>query len=289
MKSICSLAAALAFLLAAGAHGQEAAPPGSDAPPAGEPTAETLSRTAYALLTRADEARDMERFSLAVELYRRALEAYVKLTESYPDWEPSMVRFRLTYSDNQLKALLEKIRAGKIRLRPPATGAPAPSGPGDPATATADLLARAKALLFEDKPGEARDALVVALRREPDNKTVRLLLGIAQCRAGRFDDAVFLMENLVEEESENADARVVLGTAYFGLGRGPAAIACMRKALELTPNHGEAHFNLAKMLATAVPPETNTARNHYLKALSFGIKPDPGLNVLLNPPATEPQ
>jgi len=252
-----------------------------------ETTAQEQFRNAYALLSRADQARDDQHFSLAIELYRRALEAYVAFAGQYPEWEPGVVRFRSMYCDNQLKALLENVRSGRIKLR---EHAPPPAVLPDAATNATDLsaampvpeaVARAKQLLAAQEAVRARRILLDALRKEPDNVVIRLLIGIAQCAARRFDDAVFLLENLVDEHPENAQARVVLGTAYFGSGRTEDAVAALKKALELHPSSGEAHFNLAQIALRREPPDLETARHHYSKALELGVTPDRSTDSIL--------
>ena len=246
-------------------------------------TADAEFQNAYLLLTQADKTRDSQHFSLAIELYRRALDAYIKFADRHPDWQPGVVRFRLTYCDNQLKALLENVKSGKIVLLSPYDTAHAQGSAGRALKdrSAAASIAGAKLLLAEGKPATARIELLKALKADPDSTNVRILIGIAQCETGQYDDAVFLMENMVKETPENTDAHVVLGTAYFGLRRESDAIAMMKKALELNPSHKEAHFNMAQMLLTVKPPDIEKARHHYSKAVSLGVNTSPELDAIL--------
>lgn len=256
-----------------------------------EPPADEQFRNAYLLLTHADVARDNQQFSLCIDLYRRTLDAYIELANKYPDWEPGVARFRLSYCDNQLKALLEKVKRGKIKLREPSMrpAIPLPVGAGtgegeagaDYPPRISEAIDMAKQLLLRGKTADARSILLSSLKFSPDDTTIRLLIGVVQCADRKFDDAVFLLENLVEEVSDNADARVVLGTAYFGIGRADDARTQMQKALELDPSHKEAHFNLAQILLYVKPPDLKTAKQHYDKARSLGIKTDSDLDLML--------
>jgi tetratricopeptide (TPR) repeat protein len=248
------------------------------------PTADKQFRDAYVLLSNADEARDGSRYSISIALYRKALDAYIELAEKYPDWQPAVVRFRLTYCDNQLKAILENIKSGKIKLQQ------------DPAAAAARQLARvdlgealpdARHLMLEDKDTEARKLLLDALRADPDSITVRLLIGIVQCKLRKFDDTVFLLENLVEERPGLGIAHTILGTAYYGLGRTDDARKQMEKALELDKTLKEAHFNLAQIYLTIKPPEFDTAREHYETALALGVPRDKEMDLILKPQVQE--
>lgn len=244
--------------------------------------AEKEFREAYLLLSQADYARDNQHFSLSIDLYRRALDRYIELAKKYSDWQPGVVRFRLSYCDNQLKSLLKNVKEGRIKLKKPGSRAAAEDTASNAEPPAGDSVERAMELLAAGEVNAARDLLLEALKDHPDNIAVRLLIGVVQCRVRKFDDAVFLLENLIEETPGNADAHVILGTAYFGLNRSDDAVGQMKKALELEPSHKEAHFNLAQIMLSIKPPDKDEAKNHYRKALSLGIAGDEELSALLD-------
>ena len=259
-----------------------------------QPTAEQDFREAYLLLSQADYARDNQHFTLSIDLYRRALDRYIELAQKYQDWQPGVVRFRLSYCDNQLKALLKNVEDGKIKLRPPGSDAdtvvPPEGAASDGKSSVGDSIRKVKEFVAAGDVNHARNLLLETLRSHPDNIVVRMLIGVVQCEARKFDDAVFLLENLVEETHGNADAHVILGTAYFGLNRAADAIGQMKKALELDPSHKEAHFDLAQILLSVRPPDMEEARTHYRKALSLGAAGDPELDTMLGTSVdSEPQ
>jgi Flp pilus assembly protein TadD len=63
---------------------------------------------AYVALIQADQARDTQDFVKAVIGYRDALDRYKRLASQFPDWEPDIVQYRLTYCANQLTAIVRK-------------------------------------------------------------------------------------------------------------------------------------------------------------------------------------
>lgn len=265
------------------------------------PAAEQFNET-YDTLMLADKARDQENLADAVILYRHALDSYMKLAQKYPDWQPGTTRFRITYCKNQFEALLKKMEEKsqqnitteqesqqnvmmKEESRQNAGMAGQDIQPDigqDIEPAHLEVIkSTAKLLLKEGETAEARQVLMKGLHLEPDDKTIRLLMGMLHCQANEFENAMYMLEPLVEEDPSNANARVVLGTAYFGLGRIPDAKAEMKCAVNLNPRLSEAHYNLTQILLSTTPPDLDGARYHYKKALDLGSKPDKDLNFLL--------
>ena len=56
----------------------------------------------------------------------------------------------------------------------------------------------------------------------------------------------------------------------------------MRKAIQLDPNYGEAHNNLAVIYLSQQPPQLELARWHYQKALDRGQPHNPELEKMLD-------
>ena len=65
------------------------------------------------------------------------------------------------------------------------------------------------------------------------------------------------------------------------LERAVAEDDAKRKAIEIDPQYGDAHFNLAVIYATQKPPAKELARRHYKLAQDLGIPKDPQLEKLL--------
>jgi len=267
-------------------------------------SADRQFQKAQQAFTRADEARDSNKPADAIKLYREALESYTKLSSTYPDWQPGVTQFRIAYCQNQLEVLAKKMQTAvqSIPARPLAIPAVTNALP-DNATAipgkavetikspssetlprktrTENTCSESKILIEKGETAKAGKLLLEGLEFDPDNATLRMLMGIVHCRKNEYENAVYLMEPLVKEEPSNTVARVVLGTAYFGLGRTKDAKKQMQEALTINPRLQEAHYNLAQIILTEKPLDTGAAREHYKTALDMGSKPDTNLDLLL--------
>ena len=294
------------------------APPTNDTPAVveqneiKEETAGVRFNNAYQILLNADQSLDNNNLEEALRLYREAWFIYINLSKQYPDWQPGLMKFRLIYCDNQIESLLKRgVKSSDV------SGAPAaqlpPSADEDkqprqiptpaPPVSTPDTLpesknalettteinqsklneiaAESRNLIKSGNMPKARELLVKGISISPDNKTFRLLLGIVHCKQNEFENAMYLLTPLVEENPSDAYAHMTLGTAYFGLGRITEALKEMESAVKLNPNLGEAHFNLAQIQLANTRPNIESARSHYKKALELGSKPDENLNFLL--------
>lgn len=251
--------------------------------------------SAYRILVSADEARDAGQWTEAMGLYRTALTAYTKLAKTYPHLQPGIVRFRTAYCGNQLEAVLQKMTGKKFRAETMPGQIAEPAGGESPggesrvakssraaeAPDSEAIKSAATVLLKNGETEKAAAVLLNGLRLDPDNGAIRLLMGMVQCQAGRFDDAMYLVEQLIEEDPSNANAHVVLGTVYFGLGQTAKAREKMERALDLDPYLSEAHYDLAQILLATKPLNLPAVRYHYRKALELGGAPDKNLDFLL--------
>lgn len=241
-------------------------------------------------LAAADAARDANEFGDALQFYRDALTRFIDISKTHPELEPEVIRFRISYCDAQIEKLM--FAAGKknnvTRLRTPdaeiiAATNPAPSPA--PLTALSPLspaeLAKAKQYIAAGTPDKAMPILTKLLQTGHSDPEIRLLIATAQCRAGRFVDAVSTTIALLEDEPDNARAFLLLATAYFGLADIEHAEASMLKSIEIAPNIPEAHFNMTQILLAKKPFDEETAKRHYRKSIELGGAPDPSLAFLL--------
>lgn len=82
----------------------------------------------------------------------------------------------------------------------------------------------------------------------PDDDAAALHLGNAAFRGGRMEDAARWYRQALQKQAGNADAWTNLGEAERSLGRVADAEDCLMKALALSPQSRQAHFNLASLL-----------------------------------------
>ena len=106
------------------------------------------------------------------------------------------------------------------------------------------------------------------------------MLGVVQCRLGRFKDAVYLLEELAEEGDDVA-VLLALAAAYFGTEQFQKAQSSLAAALRADPASSEAHYNMVRVLFAVKPFDVAKARHHYKKALTLGGAPDPAFGFLL--------
>lgn len=261
--------------------------------PAQEPTANVQFSDAYRMVLLADSAYEKEEWSRARDFYSQALDTYATLRRKFPDWQPGVVDFKIRYCMRRLDLLPPAPPAETNALsRTASPSVTSPQAAPETAPSETDLRA-AKALdnlieasrrqLLVGNVAAARDGLLSALRISPDHPTIRLLLGLAQCRNGQFEDAVTLLDNLIEDEPNNAWAHLYRGTARVGMGRIDEAVADIEKATRLNPRSHEAYYDLAQALLMKSPPDTANAQKHYRKAIELGATPDPALEARLKP------
>lgn len=137
------------------------------------------------------------------------------------------------------------------------------------------VKAESRRLLKENRTLEAIGLLQEAADLIPADTGILLMLGKAQCRIGKFADSVLTLAPFDVRNPTQADAMLIIGTAYMGMGEIGAARVAMEKALKINPNSAEAHYNMAQILLSLLPPDADGAQQHYLRALELGLGPDP--------------
>lgn len=272
------LAVAAALAILASAHAQK---PGET-----NESATALLNIALSYLTNADAERDGGNAEDAATLYREAAEKYGALARRYPDWQTEIIRYRISYCKEQLGELKRQAKApGATNAAPGAL--PVPDGAAPEQRGKLDIIkAHAARLLHDGDPARARSLLLDALRINPDDTGIRLMLAIAQCQAAAYGDAALILTQLIEEEPTNAVAHATLGAAYLGEGRMEDAAGETSIALTLNDRDPAAHYNMTRIFLHAAPPDLEKAGWHYRKFVELGGKPDPALEATLK--AAEP-
>lgn len=160
-----------------------------------------------------------------------------------------------------LQAQLDDAAAGGVRRGRPKKGAPVEA---------ANFIRRGEL-------GDARDSVTGGLARSPDDRKLRLILGILYCKEGNFEAAVRTLKKLVADEKEDVDieAHLALGGAYLALGNYENAKMELEMVIAFAPDMSEGHFNLAQVLLANDPPDVEGARKSYVTALKRGAKADP--------------
>ncbi|MCX6895472.1 MAG: tetratricopeptide repeat protein [Verrucomicrobia bacterium] len=90
------------------------------------------------------------------------------------------------------------------------------------------------------------------------------------------------MSHAAELNPKDAEIQNFLGVTLSQKGQRAAAETALRKAIQLDPEYGSAHNNLAVIYLTQNPPQVELARWHYQKALAAGQGRNAELESLLD-------
>ena len=134
----------------------------------------------------------------------------------------------------------------------------------------------------QQKYPEAEKALREAVRVASNDAFSHSVLGIVLVQQEKYDDAIQVLSRAVALDPNDAKTRNYLGISSSRKGLQEAAEQECRKAIELDESYGDAHFNLAVIYATQVPPAKELAKRHYNRALELGVPKDEELEKLLN-------
>jgi tetratricopeptide (TPR) repeat protein len=112
-------------------------------------------------------------------------------------------------------------------------------------------VARGSELLKQGKLEEAQKAFRAALLLEGENPRVLALLGLTHFRAGQFEQARPIYEELVERAPTDPSHRLNLGLVYLKLGESDKAIGSLEASRALDPSQGRAVSYLGLAYARA--------------------------------------
>ncbi|NBS14592.1 MAG: tetratricopeptide repeat protein, partial [Verrucomicrobia bacterium] len=133
----------------------------------------------------------------------------------------------------------------------------------------------------QKKYPQAEKALREAVRLAPQDAFSHAVLGVVLVQQEKYREALEILRRARQLDPKDAKTRNYLGISCSRLGLQQEAEEECRKAIELDENYGDAHFNLAVLCATRTPPDRETARQNYQKALKLGVPKDKELEKLL--------
>jgi tetratricopeptide (TPR) repeat protein len=126
-------------------------------------------------------------------------------------------------------------------------------------------------------------SLEEALRRRPGYLPARLLLAKSLLDAGQADKSRQLYEALVKEHPEAAEAHYGLGRIDAARGEAASAVEHLRRACDLFPGFGAAHFALARAYRDLGEREKAEAELALYQKDTMGwpVVPDPFMTALV--------
>jgi len=215
-------------------------------------------------MQQADEAREREQWSAAAAGYHQALFYFEQLIHLNPDWQNTLVRFRYSYCNNQLQAMLQKSNQP----------APLPSLPVPPSPPSAQARIRqAVDLIRSGDFARARPILVEGIQADPDAFEARFLLVAIDLQTNRLDDARFLADGLRFDHPRDPALHLLLAGMHLAEGDLVQSERLIRESIRLNPRLPAAQFNLAQLLLLQTPPRIKDARQAYQRSLRLGGTP----------------
>jgi len=165
--------------------------------------------------------------------------------------------------------------AAKPGGQPPMAGMGAPEGPTDgnevalklTGSNSAEELNRALARL--DDPALKTDFETAYRHTFSFQKAQR-----------NYPYAIELAQKVAAARPDFAPAYRVLGYGFFNTNDQSRALAAYKKAVDIDPNYGEAHYALAFMYALG---DLAAGREHFKKAMALGIPDERGLGERFYP------
>jgi len=135
--------------------------------------------------------------------------------------------------------------------------------------------------LQENKLADAETHITAALAQTPDDAYTLSTFGFLKFRQQKFDDAFDALSRAAKLDPANPQIQNYLGVTLGQKGLRAQAETALRKAVELNPNYGSAHNNLAVIYLGEKPPMAELARWHYRKAVELGEPRNPDLEKKL--------
>jgi tetratricopeptide (TPR) repeat protein len=130
---------------------------------------------------------------------------------------------------------------------------------------------------------DADKHIQAAISQEPNDAFNLTVLGRVKFSEGDYDGALNALTRAAELDPKNPQIQNFLGVALAQKGLRTQAETALRKAVQMEPDYGDAHKNLAIIYLSANPPLVELARWHYEKALAAGVPPNADLEKMLKP------
>ena len=141
--------------------------------------------------------------------------------------------------------------------------------------------------LEENKTTDADKHIQAALAQQPNDPYNLTVLGRVKFNEGNYDASLDALDRAAKLDPQNPQIQNFLGVALAQKGLRVQAETSFRKAVQINPDYGDAHKNLAIIYISANPPMVELARWHYEKALAAGVPPNADLEQMLNAASTQ--
>ena len=134
----------------------------------------------------------------------------------------------------------------------------------------------------QNKTADADKHIQAAIAQQPNDAFNLTVLGRVRFSEGNNDGALDALDRAAKLDPQNPQIQNFLGVALAQKGLRVQAETAFRTAIQIDPEYGDAHKNLAIIYLSSNPPAVELARWHYEKALAAGVAADTDLEKLLN-------
>jgi tetratricopeptide (TPR) repeat protein len=126
-----------------------------------------------------------------------------------------------------------------------------------------------------NRPDDAEKNLKKALAADPRDSASLFLYGRLKYMQKKWDEALDHLSRAAAIMPDEPRTQFYLGKTLIEKGNRNQAEKVLRKAVQLKPGWGEAHYLLAVLYGTQQPPFKELAEWHYKKAISGGYPRNP--------------
>jgi len=133
----------------------------------------------------------------------------------------------------------------------------------------------------QERYAEAEQTIRKALALRPNDAASLAVLGHALRAQKRNEEALDVLSRAASCKPDDAGIQTLLGITLAEKGLRGQAETAFRKALQINPNHVDAHRNLATLYLTQPQPPIELARWHYRQCRAAGAPASPELEKRL--------
>jgi tetratricopeptide (TPR) repeat protein len=140
-----------------------------------------------------------------------------------------------------------------------------------------NALAWANLGAVEQQAGQTQaaiEAFETCVRFNPGLSQSWIALGLIHSGKGDRYKAISCLARALHEDPLDARAHNLMAIEAKNLGWKDTALIELQRAVELRPEYGLAHFNLATLYLEETPPSLGLARRHYDQAIALGEAKD---------------
>jgi len=241
--------------------------------------AQTASlNTAYTSFVKAEEAFEKNENKKALVYYKDAMMGYMQSLSDKPDLLPDNIKKRMEYCKDQLVIVRYRMKNADT----PSTAIETSEEIDAKDQVQMELIIKhTKKALAENNLQAAKAMVIRGIQEEPTNVEIRFLAAIIQCKLGKYNDSVSILNQLAKEKPDSVNIYTTLGVSYMALNKVPEAKKALQTAIKNDPKSANAYINMAQVLLLENPPNMPMAWANYNKAIELGSKRVPTLEAKL--------